>query len=484
MLLDRLLPSARNILQSDASSIQNIEIKGLSADSRTTEKDHLFIALKGNQVDGARFIHDALAMGAVAILTDEVVGDLPVPVIKVDNARLALAQMAALFYEKQPAIIGAVTGTAGKTSVASFLRQIWEKAGHVSASVGTVGVISDVEKCYGSLTTPDPVTLHQTLNRLNGLGVNYLALEASSHGLHQYRLDGVKLSVAAFTNLGRDHMDYHETVEDYFDAKIQLFERLLGKGKPAIFDLDAPYGNQAFKRAEKAGASVLSVGEKGQAIRLLSFEKKGNGQLLKLDFSGEKREILLPLVGRFQISNALIAAGMAFGVDDGVDDICGGLENLQGEKGRLEFIGQNKKGALVFIDYAHKVEALQNVIQALRPYCEKRLMVLFGAGGDRDKGKRPLMGAVAKKYADYTVITDDNPRHEEAFQIRQEILSEIPEAIEIGDREEAIFHILAKASEGDVVIIAGKGHETGQIVGDAVLPFSDHDVVKRAIELL
>ncbi|MEP6355794.1 MAG: UDP-N-acetylmuramoyl-L-alanyl-D-glutamate--2,6-diaminopimelate ligase [Hyphomicrobiales bacterium] len=477
MLLSDILPKDAEIV----GNIDGCEVHGLTADSRAVKPGFVFAALKGVNSDGALFAEQAIKAGAVAILCDKEDARYHVPTLITRNARLGLAEMAAQFYPAQPATIAAVTGTAGKTSVAAFLRQIWLKAGKVAASIGTVGVVSPVETVYGSLTTPDPVQLHETIDRLARAGVTHLALEASSHGLDQYRLDGVQVSIGAFTNLGRDHMDYHETIEDYFNAKMALFNRLLPKGAPIVVDTDSPYGEEALAHGLAAGCSALTTGSKGNSIRLISMTREGFGQRLKLDFGEGAVDVFLPLVGLFQVSNALVAATQAFATDVSAETICSALEELKGEAGRLEYMGTNSAGALVFIDYAHKVEALENVLEALRPYADHHLTVVFGAGGDRDMGKRPLMGTAASKGADRVIVTDDNPRSEDPASIRAAVLAKVPDGMEIGDREKAIFHAIENAVSGDVVVIAGKGHETGQIVGDKVLPFSDHEVVARAL---
>lgn len=475
-----------DLISSDISldeNAKNIQISGITADSRLVKPGNIFAALKGSNLDGTRFIASAITAGAVAILTDQdVSSDGKVPLLKVANARRELAKIAAGLYPKQPLMIAAVTGTAGKTSVAAFLRQIWKAAGFQSASIGTVGVVSDVENIYGSLTTPDPVALHRTVDRLARRGVTHLAIEASSHGIDQYRLDGLEISVGAFTNLGRDHMDYHATVDEYFDAKMGLVERLLQDNAVFVFEPESPYGKQAEQRARRAGSRTICVGEGADAISLLKLEQSGYAQKMDLKIGGERHEVVLPLVGRFQVSNALIAAGLALasGVKPGA--IVAALHNLKGESGRLEFIGTNQEGALVFIDYAHKVEALENVLEALRPYATRNLICVFGCGGDRDPGKRALMGAVSAKLADKTIVTDDNPRTENPADIRAMILAAAPEALEISDREDAIMTSIQSAGNGDVVVIAGKGHETGQIVGEQILPFSDHEVVARALK--
>ena len=473
------------LLSSNVSLSQDektILVSGITADSRQVEPGFIFAALKGVNLDGTRFVSQAIEAGAVAILVDEN-GSLEasVPVLAVSNPRRELAQIAARLYPAQPEVIAAVTGTAGKTSVAAFLRQIWKHAGFQAASVGTVGVVSDVENVYGSLTTPDPVALHKTIDRLANAGVTHLVIEASSHGIDQYRLDGVKISTGGFTNLGRDHMDYHPTVEEYFDAKMGLVERLLPKGADFVVEPESPFGAEAAERARASQLTLLSVGENASGIELTKLERAGFAQKMTLKFGEEAHDVLLPLVGRFQVSNALVAAGMAYstGVSAGV--IVEALERLKGESGRLEYVGETSTGALVFIDYAHKVEALENVLEALRPYADNNLTCVFGCGGDRDHGKRALMGEISAKLADKTIVTDDNPRSEDPKLVRAMIMEAVPDALEIGDREQAIFSALEQAEPGDVIVIAGKGHETGQIIKDQTFPFSDHEVVARAL---
>lgn len=477
MFLSDIIPKGASV----TGGVAGLEVSGLTADSRAVAPGFVFAALKGTKSDGTLFIDNAIAAGACAVLTENAGAAYRVPTIAVENARHALAEMAALFYPDQPRTIAAVTGTAGKTSVAAFLRQIWGKAGKSAASIGTVGVVSPIGSVYGSLTTPDPVALHETLDRLARGRVTHLALEASSHGLEQSRLDGVRLAAGAFTNLGRDHMDYHATVEDYFNAKMRLFDTLLEKGAPVVLDPDSPYGEEALGRALTAGCRPFTVGGRGEAIRLLSVESDGFAQRLSLDFGEGPVRVRLPLAGAFQVSNALVAAGLALATGITADEIAKALEDLKGESGRLEYAGTNKAGALVFIDYAHKVEALENALDALRPYAKNDLIAVFGAGGDRDRGKRALMGRVAAQKADRVIVTDDNPRSEDPASIRREILDAATNGIEIGERERAIFAAIGGAGAGDVVVIAGKGHETGQIVGDKVLPFSDHEAVRRAI---
>jgi UDP-N-acetylmuramoyl-L-alanyl-D-glutamate--2,6-diaminopimelate ligase len=459
-----------------------IEITGLTADSRTVKSGTLFAALAGSRTDGARFARDAVAAGAVAVVAArEADLDVEIPVIRAADPRRTLALAAARFYDAQPETIVAVTGTSGKTSVASFTRQIFTSAGHQAASLGTIGVVSPKTTTYGSLTTPDPVELHRLLAELSHDGVTHMALEASSHGLDQRRLDGVRFSAGAFTNLGRDHMDYHATVEEYFAAKLRLFEDLLPAGAGAVVDADQPESARVVEVATRRGLKVISIGRAGDTIRLIDAAPEGFRQRLTLDAGSGEREILLPLVGGFQVSNALVSAGLAIATGTPVDTALAALETLEGAKGRLELAGQTRDGALIFIDYAHKPDAIVNALQALRPFASGRLSIVIGAGGDRDTGKRPLMGRASVDNADVVYVTDDNPRSEDPAAIRAAILAEAPGATEIGDRRAAIETAVGALKTGDILLVAGKGHETGQTVGERVLAFSDHEVVAEAL---
>jgi UDP-N-acetylmuramoyl-L-alanyl-D-glutamate--2,6-diaminopimelate ligase len=388
---------------------------------------------------------------------------------------------AAKFFPRQPAVIGAVTGTSGKTSVAAFTRQIWTALGHPSASIGTIGVVSPTAEVYGSLTTPDPIELHRTLDRLAGEGVSHLALEASSHGLDQHRLDGVRVAAGAFTNLSRDHLDYHPNIEAYLAAKLRLFETLIAPGGSAVIDIDHDGAQAVIAAANQRGLKILTVGRTGKDIRLASVAVDGFAQTIRLQHGGRDYVLRLPLVGAFQVENALVAAGLAIATGSEPAAVFAALEQLTGAKGRLELVGA-KNGAPIFVDYAHKPDALAKALDALRPYAGGRLTVVFGCGGDRDKGKRPLMGAIAAEKADHVIVTDDNPRSEDPAAIRAAILQAAPGAAEIGDRAAAIRAGVAGLERGDVLLIAGKGHESGQIIGDRVLPFSDHDAVAAALQ--
>ncbi|HXX26589.1 MAG TPA: UDP-N-acetylmuramoyl-L-alanyl-D-glutamate--2,6-diaminopimelate ligase, partial [Pseudolabrys sp.] len=401
--------------------------------------------------------------------------------VHVGNARRALALAAAKFYPRQPGIIAAVTGTSGKTSVAAFTRQIWAALGEPAASIGTIGVVSPRGETYGSLTTPDPVELHRTLDRLADEGVTYLALEASSHGLDQHRLDGVRVAAGAFTNLSRDHLDYHPTLEAYLAAKLRLFEALVVPGGTAVIGVDDGHAPQVVAVAKKRGLRIMTVGERGDDIKLLGAAIDGFAQIVRLTHGGCEYKIKLPLVGAFQVENAAIAAGLAIATGSVPARVFAVLETLQGAKGRLELAG-TRHGAPIFIDYAHKPDALKKALESLRPYAKGKLIVVFGAGGDRDQGKRPIMGRIAAENADRVIVTDDNPRSEQPAAIRAAILAEAKGATEIGDRAKAIRSGIADLAKGDVLLIAGKGHETGQIVGSQILKFSDHDAVAAALK--
>lgn len=457
-----------------------IVVSGITADSRAVRPGDLFFALAGAKADGSDYAAAAARAGAAAVVSAKDVAGLTVPVVHVENPRRALALAAARFFPRQPGIIAAVTGTSGKTSVASFLRQIWTAKGHLAASIGTVGIVAPDREVYGSLTTPDPVDLHRTLDELAGAHVTHLALEASSHGLDQHRLDGVRIAAAGFTNLSRDHMDYHRSVEDYFAAKLRLFSDLVPPGGGAVISADHPELQQVIAVARARGLDIMTVGRRGEHITLREASIEGFGQKLRLLHGGRELTLSLPLVGAFQVENALVAAGLAIATGSDAARVFAALQDLKGAKGRLELVG-TCRDAPVFVDYAHKPDALEKALLALRPYVTRRLVVVFGAGGDRDPGKRPLMGEVAARLADTVIVTDDNPRSEQPAAIRAAILAAAPGATEIGNRAEAIRKAVADLDTGDVLVVAGKGHETGQIVGDRTLPFSDHEAVASAL---
>jgi UDP-N-acetylmuramoyl-L-alanyl-D-glutamate--2,6-diaminopimelate ligase len=479
-------PQADAAVAADATEVAGAtEVRGLAVDSRAVKPGDLFFALAGSKTDGSRFTDSAIASGAVAVAGEHPsAGDRRVPVVVTPNPRRALALAAAKFYPRQPQTIAAVTGTSGKTSVAAFARQIWQRLGHASASIGTIGLVSPERTVYGSLTTPDPIALHRQLDEIAGDGVTHLAFEASSHGLDQYRLDGVRIAAGGFTNLTRDHMDYHPDVAHYLAAKLRLFRDLVAAGGAAVISADHDCSQQVIDAAHERGLKIIAVGRNaegaGEGIRLEAASIDGFAQHLVLEHRGRRHMIKLPLVGEFQIENALVAAGLAIGTGSAPDDVFASLEHLEGAKGRLERVGEHN-GAPIFVDYAHKPDALAKALQALRPYASRKLVVIFGAGGDRDAGKRPLMGAIAIENADSVIVTDDNPRSENPEAIRAAILGAAQGAKDIGDRAEAIRIGIAGLEPGDALLIAGKGHESGQIVGDKTLPFSDHDAVAAAL---
>ena len=461
-----------------------VSVSGLAVDSRAVKPGDLFFALAGSKTDGARFLAEAISNGAVAVAGDHKHIGLPVPFVVTPNPRRALALAAAQFYPRQPAVIAAVTGTSGKTSVASFAREIWGRLGYQAASIGTIGLVSPKRVVYGSLTTPDPITLHRELDEIAGEGVTHLALEASSHGLDQYRLDGVRVAAGGFTNLSRDHMDYHPDVAHYLGAKLRLFLDLVVDDGVAVIAADHEHSGQVIHAAQSRHLRLIGIGRKtsgaGENIRLVDAAIDGFAQKLTIEHRGKTYNIKLPLVGDFQIENALVAAGLVIGTGGNAEHVFAALEHLEGAKGRLEQVGEHN-GAPVFIDYAHKPDALAKALEALRPYAPRKLVVVFGAGGDRDSGKRPLMGAIAAERADSVIVTDDNPRSENASKIRAAILVAAPGAVEIGDRAEAIRTAIAGLQPGDALLIAGKGHEVGQIIGDRTLPFSDHEAAAAAL---
>ncbi|HEU5017484.1 MAG TPA: UDP-N-acetylmuramoyl-L-alanyl-D-glutamate--2,6-diaminopimelate ligase [Pseudolabrys sp.] len=459
-----------------------LELGGIAADSRKVKSGDLFVAVPGTKSDGLAFVPQALAAGAVAVMA-ECAPELPsdVAFIQLDDARRALALCAAAFFPRQPQTIAAVTGTSGKTSVAAFTRQLWAALGYQAASLGTIGVVSPKGETYGSLTTPDPIELHRTLDRLAGEGITHLALEASSHGLEQRRLDGVHIDAGAFTNLSRDHLDYHPTMAAYLAAKLRLFDTLVKPGGHAVINVDDCYSSQVIDVAERRGLRVITVGEGGTDIRLLDGAVEGFAQVVRLAHAGRTYTIKLPLVGAFQVQNAALAAGFAIGTGGDPPRVFGALETLQGAKGRLEYVG-SYHGAPIFIDYAHKPDALKKALAAMRPYASGKLVVVFGAGGERDSGKRPLMGRIAAEGADRVIVTDDNPRSEDPAPIRAAILAQAPDAADIGDRGEAIRAAILGLNKGDVLLIAGKGHETGQIMRDRTVHFSDHEAVAAVLQ--
>ncbi len=459
------------------------EIAGITADSRRVAPGWLFAALPGTRADGRAFIDQALAQGAVAVLAPEgtVIEAEGVAVVTDPNPRRRFAQLAAAFHGLQPETMVAVTGTNGKTSVANFFRQICHRLGHPSAAIGTLGIIAEGWENRGGLTTPDPAELHAALADLARAGVTHACMEASSHGLAQFRLDGVRLAAAAFTNLTRDHLDYHGSMEAYLEAKLRLFSEVLPQGATVVVNADADGADRVMAVATARGLHTIVFGTGGADLRLLATRSDAVGQVLELSIFGRRETIRLPLAGGFQAANALAALGLA--VAAGMDAVTAAeaLETLEGVPGRLQQVAATAAGAAVYVDYAHTPDALETVLAALRPHAAGRLVVVFGCGGDRDPGKRPQMGAIAARLADLAVVTDDNPRGEDPAAIRAAVLAAAPGAVEIGDRAAAIRFGVSELRKGDILVVAGKGHEIGQIVGSTVTAFDDSEEARRAV---
>jgi UDP-N-acetylmuramoyl-L-alanyl-D-glutamate--2,6-diaminopimelate ligase len=463
------------------------EITGVTADSRKVRPGTLFAALPGSKVDGRSFIPKALELGAAAVLAPEDMA-LEVPVVSAWDPRRAYALAAANFWAKQPPVVVAVTGTNGKTSVAAFCRQIFARCGKTAASMGTLGVrISsakgDEQVTPPGLTTPDAADVFELMATMVDKGVTHLALEASSHGIEQRRLDGVRLTAAGYTNFTQDHLDYHGTMGAYRASKLRLFETLLPRGGTAVLNADADEFVAFASAATSHGQTIMTVGEHGGAVRQLDRTLLPEGQHLKVQHGNRRYDINLPLAGAFQASNALVAAGLCIAAGEDAESVFAALEHLEGAPGRLQRVGTGAKGGEAYVDYAHTPDGLETVLEALRPHTRGKLVVVFGAGGDRDRGKRPQMGEIAARLADIAIVTDDNPRSEEPAAIRAEILKAAPGAKEIGDRREAIRHAASLLEEGDVLVVAGKGHEQGQLVAGVTHPFDDVTETAVALEM-
>ncbi|WP_047996950.1 UDP-N-acetylmuramoyl-L-alanyl-D-glutamate--2,6-diaminopimelate ligase [Puniceibacterium sp. IMCC21224] len=467
-------------------------ITGLAVDSRAVKRGYLFAALPGTQVHGAEFIGTALDMGAVAILTDAEgariaqaeIGRADPAVVVAADPRQALAYTAALWSGMQPEVMIAVTGTNGKTSVATFVRRIWQELALRAVNVGTTGVEGDFETPLRH-TTPEPITLHRVLAEAAEAGVTHAAMEASSHGLAQRRLDGVTLRAAGFTNFTQDHLDYHASFDEYFDAKAGLFARVLPEDGVAVINIDDPRGVDMAAIAQARGQGLITVGEaEGADLCMMAQRFDATGQEIRLRWMGRVVQMRLNLIGGFQGENVCLAAGLVIACGGDPDHVFAVLPRLETVRGRMQLAAKRDNGAAVFVDYAHTPDAVETAIRALRPHVMGRLVAIVGAGGDRDRGKRPLMGAAAAECADMVIVTDDNPRTEDPVSIRAEVLRGAPGATEVADRAEAILRGVDALGPGDALLICGKGHETGQIVGITVYPFDDAEQASVAVAAL
>jgi len=457
----------------------DITVTGFAIDHRKIAPGTVFGAFEGATFNGEDFIDDAIAAGAVAVVARPEAVVRGAMHIAEANPREAFAHLAATFFQPFPDHVAAVTGTNGKTSTAELTRQLWRMAGHNAASIGTLGIITASDQAKTGLTTPDIVTFLANMSGLAREGVSHAIFEASSHGLTQYRSEGVPVSVAAFTNLSRDHLDYHGTMEAYFEAKMRLFDDVLDENGCAVIWADDVWSDQVIARARKRDLRLITVGEKGKGIQLLSREPTQLGQTLELRIQGDVHKVKLPLIGAYQAANALVAAGVVMASGGEVETLLGHLARLQPVRGRLERAVITKSGAPVYVDYAHTPDGLRAAIAALRPHTKGKLITVFGAGGDRDTGKRPEMGAVAVADSDIVIVTDDNPRSEDPSLIRADVMAGAKGAHEIGDRRYAIAFAIEHAEPDDIVLIAGKGHEQGQIIMGRVLPFDDVEVARE-----
>jgi len=465
----------RDIADVDSDST----VTGFAIDHRKVAPGSVFGAFKGAVFNGEDFIPDAVGRGAVAVVARPEACVEKIPHLADPIPRRLFAELAAKFYAPYPETVVAVTGTNGKTSTVEMTRQIWRMLGHRSASIGTLGVTTSDDQVKTGLTTPDIVTFLHNMAGLQRMGMTHVAYEASSHGLDQYRAEGVPLAAAAFTNFSRDHLDYHETMEAYFEAKMRLFDELLEPGRPSVIWADDPKSEEVIERSERRGHRVMTVGRNGDMIRLVDQTPTSLGQALLLEYEDRSLKLSLPLIGAYQAANVLVAAGLALATGIGFDRVFSAMQRVAPVRGRLERAVISRAGVPVYVDYAHTPDALEAAIAALRPHVEGRLITVFGAGGDRDQGKRPEMGRVAIEMSDVVIVTDDNPRSEDPARIRSAIMAGAAGATEVAGRREAIAEAIRIARDGDIVLVAGKGHETGQIVGDKVLPFDDALVARE-----
>lgn len=484
-------PKSLNQLGLTARGGRDPQITGLAVDSRDVKDGSLFAALPGSRVHGGEFIRYALRMGAAAVLTDAAGAAIAetelaasdAALIVTEDPRQALAYTAALWFGAQPKTMVAVTGTNGKTSISTFLRQIWIELGHPAINLGTTGV-EGAWTAPLAHTTPEPITLHRTLAQAAAQGITHAAMEASSHGLDQRRLDGVQLRAAGFSNFTQDHLDYHETFEAYFAAKAGLFRRVLPEDGTAVINLDDDHGARMRAIAAARGQKIITTGHGVGDLNLLAQRFDATGQDLRFAWKGKPHQTRLNLIGGFQAENVLLACGLAIACGDGAQHVFDTLPHLITVRGRMQLAATRANGAAVFVDFAHTPDAISTALQALRPHVMGRLVAIIGAGGDRDAGKRPLMGQAAAAHADLVFVTDDNPRSEDPALIRAAVKQGAAEATEVGDRAEAILRGVDALGPGDALLIAGKGHEVGQIIGDDVLPFDDAEQASVAVAAL
>lgn len=484
--LTELLSAAQ--IEASVSGKTDVIVRGLTSDSRKIKAGMMFVAIPGHAVNGEAYIAAAIKNGAVAVITQRSVESSEVAWISVGNIRIAIAKIAAAFYGEQPQHVVAITGTNGKTSTAEFYRQICQLAGQNSASIGTLGLRSHLakldEQYPGVNTSPAPILMSEMLSELVKNHIDYAAIEASSHGLDQHRLDGVRVEAAAFTNLTRDHLDYHPSMEDYFAAKSRLFLDFKLSSNAAIINVDDVYGRRLAEQCRGAGRRVVAYGNAGDEIRLKSIKTTKRGLAVDVVWDGEIHALDVPVFGAFQAMNLCAAMGLAHESGFSKQQILDVLPKLSGVRGRMQYVASHQNGAPVFVDYAHTPDALKVVLVGLRAHTEHKLHVVFGCGGDRDKGKRPQMGVIAKDYADVVIVTDDNPRTEDAVLIRKQIIEAVPQAQEIGDRREAIFQAVKNLEAGDALVVAGKGHENYQIIGEQTIHFDDAEIIKEALSSL
>jgi UDP-N-acetylmuramoyl-L-alanyl-D-glutamate--2,6-diaminopimelate ligase len=463
----------------DLPSGQSADVSGFAIDHRKVARGTVFGAFRGSRFNGEDFIGDAVAAGAVAIVARPEATVIGAIHIADAEPRRAFARLAAKYFTPFPETVVAVTGTNGKTSTAELTRQLWRMAGFHAASIGTLGVTTADDQVSTGLTTPDIVTFLSNMAGLAREGVTHAAFEASSHGLSQYRTEGLPVRAGAFTNLSRDHLDYHGTMEAYLEAKLRLFTEVVDEDGAAVVWMDDDASARVAELAAERGLKLITVGAKGETLKLVKREPTQLGQTLTVEAEGKAHIIKLPLIGAYQAANALTAAGLALASGGALGATLDNLARVQPVRGRLERAAISKTGAPIYVDYAHTPDGLRAAIEALRPHAAGRLIVMFGAGGDRDTGKRPEMGAVAVQLSDHVIVTDDNPRSEDAAAIRRDVLAGAPGATEIGGRREAISAAIGEAKAGDIVLLAGKGHEQGQIIGDKVLPFDDVAVARE-----